>query len=57
MHVCVSVSVSLSLSVCVCVCVCVGFPTVSDRAATKGSKYFELAPQVFITKYLFSSRF
>ena len=45
----------ISLCVCVCVCVCAEvtevydtmscLPIVSDRAATEGSKYFELGQQ------------
>ena len=54
---CVFVCVCVSVSVCVCVCVYVcaevtevygtmsGLPIVSDRAATKGSKYFKLRRQ------------
>ena len=53
----------MCVSVCVCVCVCVlkllryydamsCLPIVSDRAATEGSKYFELGrqPHEFLTR-------
>ena len=62
--VCACVShVSGDSGVCVCVCVCVlkllryydamsCLPIVSDRAATEGSKYFELGrqPHEFLTR-------